>query len=142
MKTSLAIKVLVLLTLTTATVAQAESYSDNPEYHAYQMESVSYVGEIASMSKELDAIYLKISDLNDEVGMNMDDSHGYLKALGEQLYLTDTLKKNFENATGDLSKKSIQSQFTTLVAAKKILKQARENLNAAKSLSEDSKQYR
>ena len=140
MKKSVVIQFLVFLTLSAATVAQAQTALDVSEHHAGQGQT-SKVDDIVNMGKELDSIFIKISDLNDEVGMTMQDSQGFLKALGEQLSMTEDLKFHFNGLTIDLSQKSGQSLSDVHVKASELLRKARQNLAVSKDLAVESKKY-
>lgn len=145
MKKSNLIKALVFLTLTVATVAQAQVSPEEHDHTQGKIEAAAF-NQVVEMSKEIDSIVTKIGDLQDEVGMQtpnkMDEAEdaaeyenpGVVKALGEKLDMTEAIRANFTFLATEMKSQSGDELFKSYAKANGLLEKARKNLEASKKL--------
>lgn len=135
MKANIFKTVLVVLALSSTSFAQAQfDLTNDYEHQEAKVEAAAY-GQLTQMKKELDAIYKKISDLQEEVGITVDDSQGVIKALGEKIDMTDELRTDFVMLAAEMQKQSGSALFESHAQANTIMKQARKHLVEAKKLA-------
>jgi predicted translin family RNA/ssDNA-binding protein len=135
MKANILKTVLVVLALSSTSFAQAQiDLSNDYEHQEAKVEASAY-NQVTHMKKELDSIYKKISDLQEDVGITAEDSQGVIKALGEKMDMTDELRTDFVMVAAEMQKQSGSALFESYGQADKIIKQARKHLVEAKKLA-------
>lgn len=141
MKKSFLMQILVLLTLTSATFAQAQSETvDGVKSEERYIGIEENNNDVAMINEELVFIVSTISNLSHKVGLAMEDSQGYLKALGEKHVQAIALKEEFDLMKKNLSEKSQEEINGVLSKGGELLKDARITLKDARDLAEQAKQ--
>ena len=135
MKSNILKTVLVIAALSSTSFAQAQvDLTNDYEHQEAKIEAAAF-DQVTHMKKELDSIFNKISDLQEEVGITVDDSQGVIKALGEKMDMTDELRVDLVMLAAEMQKQSGADLFESNAKANAIMKQARKHLVEAKKLA-------